>query len=303
MSNEAVESWRLTLAVPAEAVGLFGLALETLGGALSNTAEPDESGNVAFECYLQAEPDAEAIDQLLAEAATAAGCSPPRPIVEPLAARDWVVESQRAHPPLRTDRLWIHGSHDGGVPPAGLMSLLVEASLAFGTGRHETTLGCLLAIEALAKYCRPRRVLDMGCGSGILALAAARLWPAARVLGIDNDPDAIAVARRHARLNRLTGRVGFLCAEGYRAEALRGRKPFDLVLANILARPLAVMAPALKRSLAPGGTAILSGLLVAQEKQVLAPHEALGLRLVRRRRLADWSVLSVRSPNRKQSSA
>ena len=289
-------TWRLAVAVPAPHVALFEAALDSLGGALVSAADPDAAGQLLLESYLSERPDGAAVAGRLAAAAAAAGCAPPEPYIEALVARDWVQESQDAQAPLHTNRFWIHGSHYDGPPPAGLSPLLVEASLAFGTGRHETTLGCLLAMEDLVKRHRPRAILDMGCGSGILGLAAAELWPVARVLGIDNDPVAIAVARRHAGLNRLSRRVTFVCAEGYRPAALRGQGCFDLVLANILARPLAAMARDLKRALAPGGLAVLSGLLSSQERQVLAPHEALGLRLVRRQRLAEWAVLTLRRP-------
>ncbi len=295
MSADGSTSWRLTLAVPPDSVAFFEAALESLDAIVASAAEADPDGLIALDGYLDHEPEAGVLAARLAAAAAAAGCAPPDPTVEPLAARDWVVESQEAHAPLRSRRFWVHGGHVAAKPPAGLLPLRVEASQAFGTGRHETTLGCLLAMEALAKRRRPRRVLDMGCGSGILALAAARLWPAATVLGIDNDPVAVAVARRHAVLNGLSRRVVFVPAEGYRPAALRGRGRFDLVLANILARPLAAMAPDLQRALAPGGLALLSGLLVSQERQVSAPHEALGLRLVRRRRLSGWSVLTIRA--------
>lgn len=296
MAAEGAATWRVALAVPADALPYVEAAFEALGGAVASAAEPDADGLIALECHLTAAPDEAMLAARLAAAAEAAGRPLPAPLVEPVAARDWVGESQAALAPLRSRRFWLHGSHDEAAAPAGLFPLLVEAGQAFGTGRHETTLGCLLAMERLAKRHRPRRVLDMGCGSGILGLAAARLWPAARVLGIDNDPVAVAVARRHAELNRLARRARFVCAEGYRPEALRGRGPFDLVLANILARPLAAMAPDLRRALAPGGLALLSGLLVSQERQVIAPHEALGLRLGRRDRLSDWSVLRLRAP-------
>lgn len=301
--SEETATWRLALSVPPETLPLFEIALDGLGGVLSSAADPNESGLIALECYLEFEPDRSALTAMLADAAALAGGTAPDFTVECLEARDWVTESQQAQAPLRSRRFWIHGSHETALPPAGRLPLLVEASQAFGTGRHETTLGCLLAMERLATRCRPRRVLDMGCGSGILGLAAAKLWPSAAVLGVDNDPVAVAVARRHARLNRLSRSVGFVCAEGYRPVALRGRGPFDLVLANILARPLAAMAPQLQRHMVPGGLALLSGLLIAQERQVLAPHEALGMRLVRRQRLSDWSVLALRAPTRSGESS
>lgn len=293
-------TWCVSLSVPAERLPLFEAALEGLGGALVSGEPATGMRPVLLQLYLDSEPDSDSLGALLVSAAEAAGVAPPTPSVERLPPRDWVAESQAALPPIRSRRFFVHGGHVAEAPPPGRWPLLIEAAAAFGTGRHETTWGCLSAMETLARGRRYRRVLDMGCGSGILALAAARLWPAARVLGVDNDAGAVAVARRNARANRLSARAGFLCNEGYRRGALRGlgispgRGAFDLVVANILARPLAAMAPDLRRALAPGGNAILAGLLTGQERQVMAPHEALGLSLVRRVTLGDWAILLLR---------
>ena len=289
-----MSSWRVSFSVPAPRAADYEVALEGLGAlVIGLPTAPEET--VPLELHLPTRPDETALAALLAAVAEAAEQEPPTFAVVALAERDWVGESQRALAPIRSGRFWVHGGHVQEPPPAGLMALRIEAAQAFGTGRHETTLGCLLALEDLAKRRRPpARVLDLGCGSGILALAAARLWPGARVLAADNDPVAVAVARDNARINRLAGRVEVLRAEGYRAGVLRGRGPFDLVVANILARPLAALAPGLRANLAPGGRAVLSGLLRGQEGKVRAPHEALGLRLVRRLHLGDWSVLVLR---------
>ena len=293
----------VSLDLPAAGLELFEAVLAPLGGALVSDAPTDSGRPLTLRLYLDEAPEPAALTALLAEAAAAAGIDPPPPRIERLAARDWVAESQAALPPIATARLWLHGRHVAGPPPAGRAPLLIEAAAAFGTGRHETTLGCLLALERLARRRRVRRLLDMGCGSGVLALAAARLWPAARVLGVDEDPRAVAVARGNARANGLGGRVRVVPGQGYRPAALRGWGAFDLVTANILARPLAAMAPGLRRALAPGGLAVLAGLLRTQERQVLAPHEALGLRLVRREVFGDWSVLVLRAPGSRPARA
>jgi ribosomal protein L11 methyltransferase len=213
--------------------------------------------------------------------------------------RDWVAESQRLLPAFRAGRFFVHGSHFTGTAPPGAWTLEIDAGAAFGTGRHETTLGCLIALDRLRRRGRFGRVLDMGCGTGILALAAARAG-ARTVLAVDNDPVAVRVARENARLNGLSGRMRASVGDGYRRRPLaRAQRRFDLVLANILSRPLQKMAPDLRRVLAPGGRAVLSGLLRHQEAEVLAAHRAQGLVLEGRLRLGAWSVLLLKRAGRR----
>jgi ribosomal protein L11 methyltransferase len=208
--------------------------------------------------------------------------------------RDWVAESQARLPALKVGRFFIHGSHHRGALPRGKLALEIDAGIAFGTGRHQTTRGCLELIERLAKT-PPARPLDLGCGTGILALAMAKLWGVG-VLAADNDPDAVAVTGENAERNDLRGLIRPLRSEGYGAAALTRAGPFDLIVANILARPLIEMAPDLDRNLAPGGRAILSGLLIEQENEVLAAHRRLGLRCEARQHHGDWSALLLRKP-------
>jgi ribosomal protein L11 methyltransferase len=218
--------------------------------------------------------------------------------LEEVEARDWVAESQRLLPAFRAGRFFIHGSHLEGASPPGAWALEIDAGAAFGTGRHETTLGCLLEIDALRRRGRFGSVLDMGCGTGILALAAARAG-ARMVLAVDNDPVAVRVARENARRNGLGAKVQARIGDGYRRRPL-ARVPgrYDLVLANILSRPLQRMAPDLRRVLRPGGRAVLSGLLRMQEAEVLAAHRAQGLVLEARLRLSGWSVLLLKKAGR-----
>ncbi len=217
--------------------------------------------------------------------------------VAPLAPRDWVLDAQRSLPPLRIGRFFVHGSHVAGPPPRSV-PLLIDPGLAFGTGHHETTRGCLLMLDALARERAFARPLDLGCGSGILALAMARLW-GRPVVAADNDPAAVAVARENARLNGVARLVRVLRSEGLSAAGVRRAGPFDIVTANILADPLVRLAPALVRHLAPRGVVVLSGLLRRQERAVLAAYAAQGLAPLRRRRLGQWSVLALARPPRR----
>jgi ribosomal protein L11 methyltransferase len=162
--------------------------------------------------------------------------------------------------------------------------------MAFGTGEHGSTRGCLLALDRLARQHRFRRVLDMGCGSGILGIAAHKV-SGARVLGVDLDAISVFQARQNARRNKVANRVRFAFGDGYVTRAVRTSPPFDLVFANILARPLVRMAPRMRAHLAPGARVVLSGLLARQERMVLGAHRMQGLRLVRRHTVGEWRTL------------
>lgn len=210
--------------------------------------------------------------------------------IEPVAANDWVAATELRLPPIVAGRFVVHGSHARENLPLGLVAIEIDAGLAFGSGEHATTRSCLLAIDRLARLTRFRRVLDVGCGSAVLAIAAARCWPA-RVVAVDNDPLAVRVAAENLALNLPKGRAAAVLAEGYRHPKVRVGRPFDLILANILADPLIELAPDLRRHLAPGGYAVLSGLLDRQAEAVLRAHRRQGLRLVARLDDGPWTAL------------
>lgn len=206
---------------------------------------------------------------------------------------DWVRAAAAQRGPVRIGRYFVHGAADRGRIPADAIALEIEAGLAFGSGEHESTRGCLLALDWLASRHRPRRVLDVGTGSGILAIAAAKTWPC-RVLAVDIDRIAVAVAAENAALNGVAARVEVRLADGYRSPFVRRAAPFDLVFENILADPLIAMARELRGHLAPGGHAILAGLLDRQAAAVLRAHLPLGLHLVQRFDLGRWTTLVLR---------
>ncbi len=210
--------------------------------------------------------------------------------LEKVPARDWLRENQAGFPPLSAGRFFIFGSHYRGTVPRAAIPILIDAATAFGTGEHATTRGCLLAMDLVSR--RPRSILDMGCGTGILAIAAAKRWHRP-VLACDIDREAVRVTSINARRNHVAGPISAEVAPGYARRHIARRAPFDLVFANILARPLIAMAPDLARLLAPGGVAILSGLLARQAPAVLAAHRAQDLYLVSRIALEGWHTLVV----------
>ncbi|SME97586.1 [LSU ribosomal protein L11P]-lysine N-methyltransferase [Tistlia consotensis] len=287
--------YRLSLKAPAAAAEILESALAALEGALA-TDLPDADGRVRMTWYFGDEPDRAWVTARLVAASLAAGVAAPDFELGLLPEIDWVAESQAELQPIRAGRFWVHGSHVTEPPPGGSIPLLIDANLAFGTGRHETTYGCLVALCELARRVRVGRALDLGCGSAVLALAIAKLWPAAQVLAADIDPSAVEVAAGNVRANGAPW-IETLGATGYAHPRLRAAAPYDLIVANILAGPLCRLALDTARHLAPGGLVVLSGLLIRQERRVLARHRAVGLQLVARRHFNEWSVLLLQKPS------
>ncbi len=211
-----------------------------------------------------------------------------------LAEIDWVSKVQKDFPPFTVGPFYVYGSHAAGRGPANRLPLLVDAAAAFGTGEHATTAGCLLALAKEKKRRRRvREVLDMGCGTAILAIGAARLWKSARITACDNDPVAVKVSAHNLRVNHVARQSRAFVSDGYKMRPLRGQK-YPVIVANILAKPLMKMARRATQHIAPGGTLILSGLLNSQEAMVLSAHRAQGRYLKRRLRRGNWSVLVVK---------
>jgi len=286
-SSEAAETlWRVSLVAPAEHRDAFATAIAEDDVAVSSF-EIEAGGPWRVSALVAAPPDRAGIEARAAIMAAALGVAPPAVAVEPVPDTDWLAATRAAFPPLRVGRFFVHGAH---IAPRGPIDIEIDAGLAFGSGEHATTRGCLIAIDALARGPRPGRVLDMGCGSGILAIAAAKAWRA-KALAVDIDDRAVATARANARRNGVSDRVRTRQSDGFRDPAIARRAPYDLIVANILARPLIALAPDIARRLAPGGTVVLSGLIARQERMVLATYRPRGLALVRRIAVAGWHTL------------
>lgn len=217
--------------------------------------------------------------------------------VSALCDRDWIKKSQRALAPVRAGRFFIYGAHDKGKVPRGVIPICVEAGMAFGTGHHETTALCLKALTALARKRRFKNVLDLGCGSGVLAIAAAKLWKEP-VLASDIDHVAVGVTVENAAANGEAARVHAILANGFDEDELRGRGCFDLIVANILSKPLMKLARPMAAALAPGGIAVLSGLMRDEEDMLLRAYGRSGLKKRRIMRDGPWSALILSKPRR-----
>ena len=214
--------------------------------------------------------------------------------------RNWLEHSYKQFPPFSVGPFFIYGSHHEGNVPEGQMGLQIDAATAFGSGEHGTTKGCLQAmLDLKGQGACPWNVLDMGTGSGILAIAAWKLWKTP-VLAVDNDPEALRVAERHREINKVpegSTDMRCRCGEGFTEETVQKRKPFDLIIANILPGPLKDMAGALADAADDNGFIILSGILNEQAQGVLDVYQGLGLELRKTIENDEWSTLLLRKPS------
>jgi ribosomal protein L11 methyltransferase len=281
-----------TIEAPASSAEVIAAGLEAAESPQALAVSLFECGQDRIEvsAHYASEPSRHLLTQLIEAAALDARLGALR--IEPLAPKNWVAEAEGLRGPVRAGRFLVHGRHDRGKMPAGRFTLEIDAGLAFGTAHHATTRGCLIALDRLAKREHPRRVLDIGTGTGILAIAAASALNA-NVVASDMDPIAVAVAAENARTNSVQSRVIVIEAEGLAHPALRCANA-DLLFANILLRPLLDLAPAFARALRPGGICVLSGLLEPQARQLESRFRALGFRLDSRILLDGWTTLLLR---------
>jgi ribosomal protein L11 methyltransferase len=215
--------------------------------------------------------------------------------VSELPETDWVAHVRRELAPVEAGRFFVYGSHDADKVPEDCEPLLIEAAMAFGTGHHGTTLGCLRALDRLAgEGFHGKNVVDIGCGTAVLAMAAARIWPEP-VLASDIDEVAVEVAQANVDANNLSGRVTCVEAAGFDHPQLAEAAPFDLVFANILKGPLVALAPDMAGALQPAGYAILSGLLNEQADEVIEVYARSGINLVHRESIGDWTTLTLQT--------
>lgn len=282
-------------------------ALTTLEGQVAATAlgdamerlNPEPTGIGVFEIedgsglwevggYFTDEPDGSAL-ALLAAAMGAQDF-----VISEVPETDWVAHVRRELAPVEAGRFFVYGSHDADKVPAGSEPLLIEAAMAFGTGHHGTTLGCLRALDRLVdEGFEGKRVVDVGCGTAVLGMAAARIWPNP-VLVSDIDEVAVDVALANVAANNLQGRIHAVEAAGFDHPDLLQKAPFDLVFANILKGPLIALAPDMAANLESDGYAILSGILNEQADDVIKVYAQNGINLVHREEIVEWTTLTLK---------
>ncbi len=253
---------------------------------------PPRTGKARLEVLYALKPDSADLTARLSVAAALLKIKPPKFQLQETPDLDWLKKVASDFPPLPIARWTIHGAHYRHAVPDRRRGIQIDATSAFGTGEHPTTRGCLLMLNSLLKRgLHGRQMLDMGCGSGILAMAWGKSGPG-HALGVDVDEDSVRIAQDNARVNGLTGRARFRVGRGY--TGLRHRQRYDLIMANIFARPLAEMAKNLRRSLKPGGRVILAGLLNHQANLVLAAHRVQRIYPVRILKIGEWSILLLK---------
>ncbi|MDR3449201.1 MAG: 50S ribosomal protein L11 methyltransferase [Alphaproteobacteria bacterium] len=248
----------------------------------------------SIEAIFDHEPDQNDLESRLSIFALLNGISLPALEVQPAPPLDWLKKVSEDFPPLKIARWTVHGRLHRQKVPKRHYALQIDATNAFGTGEHPTTRGCLLMLDKILKAgFRPRRMADIGCGSGILAMACVE---ATRGLAaaVDMDADSVVTARDNARTNGVGAHIRLSVGKGYAPNVIKRHAPYDLIMANIFARPLAALAHELKINLRPGGMAILSGLLTTQANFVIAAHRMQGLALVEHKRIGEWSVLALK---------
>lgn len=294
------ENWKVTLpctrgeAETLDADNIFMTSSDTVPTIVTSENQPDTPDQWRIDIYCDAQPDA----AFLKAVSKLAPLTNAAPTVERLENEDWVTLSQQGLEPLRAGRFYVHTSHSPPLEDHGVQNIRIDASRAFGTGHHETTLGCLKTLDRMKRQGkRFRNIIDVGTGTGLLAFAAKHLWPLAAILASDIDKVAVDVSRDNAAANgfRANGprAIRFLTSNGLDHPAVQHRVPYDLIIANILAGPLKSLAPQIAAAAAPGTHLILAGLLSGQKNDVLRAYQKAGFRLHREYLAEQWPCLTL----------
>ena len=292
--TEELTQYQTVMIIPERAVPYFEKALDPYAVALmASLIENGPNKNEwKIEAIFDGKPDEEVLDVTLAIAAMSAAIDEPDWDLMPVPKKNWLRENLLDFPPLELGRYYIYGSHiENPKVPKGKIPLQIDAATAFGSGEHATTQGCLEAFEDALKMMQPKRILDMGCGSGILAMAAAKvLGDKVKIDAVDIDPESVRVTADNIRINDVEKNINVFQSTGYGNVT----DQYDLIFANILARPLMEMASDLYAHLNENGLAILSGFLNGQKSWVMKAHAKAGLTFVKGYKIKEWSTVIVK---------
>ena len=267
----------------------FAELLESVAISVSRFETPN-TGLWAIEAICERQPDRGGLQDQTALLAAARGLASPEVTIARLPEVDWVTHVNKIARPIHVGRFLIRGHHHARI---GANDIVADAGLAFGTGEHASTQGCLAAIDLIARWHSPRRILDLGCGTGVLAIACAKTWPA-RIFAADVDRVAVNTARDNVRTNAV--RMHVVNSMGFANRLVRSFAPYDLIVANILAHPLICLAGDFSRHLASGGIAVISGLIRRQERAVVHAYSCRGLVLRHRVAIDEWHTLVFAKP-------
>lgn len=286
--------WKITFPLPESRLGqLFADALELDSVSTSWNENPQNPEEWIFQALYEVEPTLDNLTSTLTSLWQKLGLVAPEYSIEEVPQKDWLSATYQNFPPIEVANFYIYGSHIENPQPGKRIALNVDAATAFGSGEHETTEACLIAIHQLAQKRQFEHPLDMGCGSGILAMAMARTFNC-HVLAVDNDPEAVKMTRTNSQLNDLEQQVTPFLSEGFSDLSLQEEGPYDLITANILAGPLCSMAYALVSNMEQGGYVILSGLLNTQKEMVESTYRMANCTLSNSIEIGDWTTLIMR---------
>jgi ribosomal protein L11 methyltransferase len=285
--------WSASFKAPPALADAMAATFEEAALAVTVFAPPRKA-EAHVEALYDSEPNIAQLTAPLAIVAMMHGVTTPKVTIKEMPKLDWLKKVAEDFPPLPISRWTIHGAQHRSKVPNRRFALQIDATNAFGTGEHPTTRGCLIMLDQLFKQgMKVRRMLDMGCGSGILAMAAAQLYGRHHV-AVDMDPDSVVIAKNNANANGLRKNIRTAVSHGYNAHIVKAGAPYDLIMANIFAKPLSHMAANLKHHLRPGGMIILAGLLNHQANMVIAAHRMQKLYLVKRMIIGEWSILALK---------
>jgi len=287
-----VQNWQIVCEAPKSSLFFYEEAFDGVADAFMHDHDETPLGLVKMTLIFGKKPDARAVAAAFKTVALITGQAVQQYEIVPLQQKDWLKESLLSFPPVAVGKFYIYGRHiKKPQVPDGLAGLVINAATAFGSGEHHTTKGCLTALSDIKGA--PKNVLDMGCGSGILGIAAARLF-GARVLAVDIDPEAVRVTAASAFENKVGDMVTARAGNGFRTAGVRANAPYDLILANILARPLIKMAPACAGNLRQGGRVIISGFLDRHADWVIGHYKKLDMKLEKEYILSGWVTAVLR---------
>ena len=298
--------WQLQFTMDHNPDVFVEMLMAAAGAETATTHQDDLDQPWQVAIITEIKPQQDQIDIALSEAEHISGITAPKVTLIALEQKDWLLENRKSFPPLDIASFWVYGDHIIDPVPAGKIGLKINAGQAFGSGTHATTHGCVLMLET---HC-PRRnpsgddgsggddllIADIGCGSAILAMAAAKLHPSSQIIAVDNDILAVETAQENIENNNVADVISCGLSDGYNAPLVQNQAPFDVILANILPTPLIAMAPDATAALKTGGILILSGLMEQHETDVVSAHQAQGLTLVDRLNVNGWMTLVMSKP-------
>ena len=284
--------WEVSFKVSQKVISVFEKCLEPFAQAISCQRHLDYW---LLKAYLSKKPDETLIESIVAETASLVAVANPSLTIRLMPEINWVAESLKGLRPISVGRFIIYGSHNDKPTNQHLIGLEIDAGEAFGTGHHATTKGCLMALSRLNKPKNNIRMLDLGCGAAVLALAAAKLWKI-KVLAGDIDPTAVRVAKENVRKNKLHKSISCVASDGFDSARLKKEGPFDVIVANILSEPLRRLARPMRMNSRPNATIILSGILSTQSPAIISTYRSQGFHLQSRLQLDGWTTLILTNP-------